>query len=174
MPDPTLKEALAEAYASAPTDVVELLTIELRHSAFAQPIRVVLDNVDHTLTLEASAPQDAGQAVLWQGYPFSVERPEVTDVAAPELVIEIDNVSREIEANIRASLATREKVAATFRVYLSTDPTGPQNDPPMHLTLHHIKANDLRVTARAGFGDIATRHFPSEDYTTERFPGLVR
>jgi hypothetical protein len=174
VPDPTYKAALAEAYASAPANVVELVTIELRHPAFADPIRVVLDDADHMLTLEASAPANPGQSVLWQAFSFSVERPEISENAAPELVIEMDNVSREIEANIRASLATREKVQATFRVYLSTDPSGPQNDPPMHLTVHHIKATDLRVTARAGFGDIATRHFPAEDYTTERFPGLVR
>lgn len=34
MPDTTLSEALKEAYASAPSDVILLHTLELRHPSF--------------------------------------------------------------------------------------------------------------------------------------------
>ena len=34
MPDPALSEAIREAYAAAPADVVILHTLELRHPAF--------------------------------------------------------------------------------------------------------------------------------------------
>ena len=59
MPNTLLSEALREAYASAPSDVVILHTLELRHPSFldddGQPIaiRVVRDNQDLTARLEA-------------------------------------------------------------------------------------------------------------------------
>ena len=46
MPDPSLSAAIREAYASAPSDVVTLHTMELRHPTFDAPIRVVLNYPD--------------------------------------------------------------------------------------------------------------------------------
>jgi hypothetical protein len=52
MPDPTLSEAIQEAYAHAPSDAIILHTLELRHSDFRDDagnptaIRVVRDQVD--------------------------------------------------------------------------------------------------------------------------------
>ena len=51
MPDPSLSAALAEAYASAPADVIVLHTLEIRHPSFvengaAKPIRVVRNYED--------------------------------------------------------------------------------------------------------------------------------
>ena len=61
MPDPSISQAIKEAYAAAPSDVVILHTLELRHPAFkddeGQPtaIRVVRDHVDLTARLEPTA-----------------------------------------------------------------------------------------------------------------------
>jgi hypothetical protein len=54
MPDPSLSEAIREAYASAPADVVVLHTLEIWHPSFiedgvAKPIRVV-KNYEDTAT----------------------------------------------------------------------------------------------------------------------------
>ena len=51
MPDPALSEAIREAYASAPADVVVLHTLEIWHPSFtedgvAKPIRVVRNYED--------------------------------------------------------------------------------------------------------------------------------
>jgi hypothetical protein len=175
MPDTTLKQAIKEAYASVyPGGVVELLTIEIRHASFTTPIRCVVDGQAWTLTLEDTAPVDAGAAVSFEPYPFEVTRPSVEENALPELAIAITNVTGEIEDQVRAAAYSGTKAQVTFRVYLSTDTSGPQNDPPMHLTITHIEADDFRVTARASFADIANKQFPGEDYTAARFPGLVR
>ena len=123
MVDTALSQALKEAYAAAPSDVVTLHTLEFRHPAFSVPIRVVRDHVDHTCTLEAAAPVDPSTPVLFVGYAFDIVLPEVSDAAAPEVVITIDNVSMEIEDNINAALQTADKVQGTYRPYLSTDLT---------------------------------------------------
>lgn len=174
MPNTALSQALKEAYAAAPCDVVTLHTLEFRHPAFTQPLRVVLDHADHTCTLEADAPADPSTAVLFVGYAFDIVLPNMDTGAAPEVVITIDNVSMEIEDNISAALATADKVLVTYRPYLSTDLSAPSMNPPMTLTVTHISADQFQITARAQLGDYANKAFPGENYTATRFPGLVQ
>lgn len=174
MVDTSLSAALKEAYAAAPQDVVILHTLEFRHPAFNEPLRVVLDHVDHTCTLEAGAPENPSEAVLFVGYAFDIVLPGVDDGAAPEVVITIDNVTMEIEDNISAALLTTDKVMVTYRPYLSTDLSAPTMNPPLTLTITQITADQFQITARARMGDYANKAFPSELYTATRFPGLVR
>jgi len=180
MPDTALELALKEAYASAPSDVVILHTLEFRHPNFVdelnQPtaIRVVLDHVDHTCKLEASAPLDPDTWVNFVRFAFDFTLPEVQNSAVPEIVITMDNVSREIEDNLALATASPNSVQVTYRPYLSTDLSAPQMDPPLTLILTHVEADDFKVTARASFGDAANKAFPSELYTASRFPGLIR
>lgn len=85
MPDSTLSEALKEAYASAPSDVILLHTLELRHPTFVDDhgnstaIRVVRDHINHTCTLENSAPLNHGEAVEFIAMAFDLELPPVNN-----------------------------------------------------------------------------------------------
>ena len=173
MPDPSLSAALAEAYASAPSDEVIYHTLEISHAAFSQPIRVVRDNADLTARLEATAAHNPGEMVTFVGFGFDLVRPEVSATGVPQCTIEMDNVSREILANIELAMTSLDAIEVTYREYLASDLEGPQNDPPMTLTIISISADVFRVRAVAGYPDMSNRRFPREDYTTERFPGLV-
>jgi hypothetical protein len=173
MPDSTLTLAIREAYASAPTDMVIYHTLELRHPAFTSPIRVVRDWADLTATLEDSAPVNPGEEVTFVRFAFDFTKPEVSASGVPQMTIEIDNVDRSIVANIEAALTTTDMVQATYREYISTDLSGPQNDPPIHMTIMTVSANVFRVTAVAGFPDLINRRFPTTEYSAEVFPGLV-
>lgn len=179
MPDPTISEALAEAYASAPANEVILHTIELLHPAFIDDfgevtgVRVVRDNVNHSLTLEAGAPLHAGQVVEFVGMAFDFSRPDVLPDGSPVVQIEVDNVSRELMRHLDAAAASPDPVTLIYREYLASDPSGPQNDPPLQLTLLSVSADTLRVRGQAGFVQVANRRFPNVDYTPESFPGLV-
>jgi len=173
MPDVTLKQAIREAYASAPADIVIYHTLEIRHASFSTPIRVVRDVVGLSATLEATAPLDASTTVDFLGYSFDITPPEVSTGGTPQLIIEIDNVSREILANIELAMSTTDLLEVTYRVFVSADLGGPQNDPPLHLTIFSIHANPMRIRAVAGFQDIVNRRFPADTYTAEVFPGLT-
>jgi len=173
MPNPALSEAIKEAYAVAPTGVVLLDTLEFRHASFTEPLRVVRNTVDIGATLEDEAPLNGGEAVTFTRFAFEFTLPEVSDSAAPELVIAIDNVNRVIVEHLELAVASSDALFVTYRPYLSTDLSAPQMDPPLTMTVHHIEADVFRVTARCGFGDILNRAFPSQDYTASRFPGLV-
>ena len=161
MPNDALSAALAEAYASAPTSVVILHTLEFRHSAFSAPIRVVMDHQNLTATLEAGAPANPGEAVEFLAYAFDVKLPDASSGRMPELEITIDNIDQVIEENIELAAGSTEKIEVTYRPYLSTD-------------LTHVEATVFQVSARAGFRNLGNLGFPNQDYTAERFPGLVR
>lgn len=180
MPDPSLSQAIKEAYAAAPSDVVILHTLELRHPAFkddeGQPtaIRVVRDHVDLTARLELTAPLDGGAMVTFVALAFDLSLPPIDTAPVPEITVTLDNVSREIVRHLDAAVATQDRIEMTYRPYLSTDKEGPQMDPPITLGLTEVEANALQVTGRARMLDIGNKAFPSETYTATRFPGLAR
>lgn len=173
MPDPSLSEALKEAYASAPSDVVILHTLEFRHPNFVAPIRVVSDYKNLTATLEASAPVDAGQTVEFIRYAFRFTLPELTTGGTPEIEIEIDNIDASIIAYMDAAAQSDQLIEVTYRPYLSTDLSAPQMDPPLTLVLHDVECDVFAIRGRASFGDFANYRFPVDTYDQERFPGLV-
>ena len=167
MPDSTLSQAIKEAYAAAPSDVVTYDTLELSHPAFTQPIYVVNDWQDLTANLETGAP------VTFIRFAFRLVRPEVAPNGVPQLTLEIDNVSRDILANIQAAMTSTDKITLCYRQYLSSDLTAPQNDPPLTMSVTSIRADVFKVTATAGFGDLNNKRFPNREYTAEEWPGLV-
>ncbi len=167
MPDSTLSQALKEAYAAAPADVVIYHTLELDHANFPSPIYVVNDYADLNATLEDATP------VTFIRFAFRFNRPEVTPNGLPAMSVEIDNVSREILANVQLAMTSTSLITMTYRQYLSTDLSGPQNDPPLTMVLSNIKADVFKVTATATFGDYANKRFPNREYTADDFPDLV-
>ena len=174
MPDPTLSAAILEAYASAPTDLVIFHTLELWHPSFTVPIRVVRDNAALDARIEAGAARDAGSIVTFVAYAFDVVPPDQTSDALPQCIIEIDNVSREILAQIDIAVTASSPITVIYRQYLSDQVTvGPENDPPLEMTLTHISATPLRIRAVAGFANLLDRPFPALDYELETFPGLA-
>lgn len=180
MSDTSLSEAWKEACAVAPAGVVMLYTLEFRHPNFVDDlgnptaIRVVLDHQDLVATLEADAPLNPGASVLFVKMSFGLQLPNVESVAMPELQLVMDNVAKEIEDNLALASSSPHPIDVTCRMYLSTDLTGPQNNPPLSFILKNPIADDFQVTATASTSDVGNRQFPNQVYTTDRFPGLVR
>jgi len=180
MPNPQLSQSIKEAYASAPSDVVILHTLELRHPAFVDElsnpiaVRVVRDNQDLTARLEATAPLNAGEMVTFTAMGFNLELPSIDTSPVPEISITLDNISRELVKHLDAAVQTQDKIEITYRPYLSTDLEGPQLDPPFTLVLTEVSADAMRITGRARMLDIGNKAFPSDVYNSLRFPGLSR
>lgn len=180
MPDNSLSEALKEAYASAPSDVILLHTLELRHPSFkdknGQPtaIRVVRDHVDHQCVLENSAPLNPGEEVDFIAMAFDLELPPVNNTPTPEITVTIDNVSTEIIAYLDQAIETQDMIEMTYRPYLSDDLSCPQMDPPITLVITDISVDCYKITATARMMDIGNKSFPAENYTVKKYPGLSR
>ena len=173
MPDPALSAAIQEAYASAPVDQVIYHTLELWHPAFSTPIRVVRDFNAIDARIEAGAARGAGAVVTFVAFAFDIVPPDQTTSGVPQCVIQIDNVDREILAQIDLAVVSAEQIKAIYRAYLSDALLdGPENDPPMELTLISVSATPFRIRATAGFPDLVNLKFPKLDYELETFPGL--
>ena len=173
MSDPALSEAIKEAYASAPSDAILYHTLEIWHPNFTTPIYVVRDFADLNATIEAGAARNASTEVTFVGFAFELIPPEVDKGGVPQCTIEIDNVSREILANIEAAMGSSDSITAIYRAYLSDDLTGPENDPPMELQILSIVADPFKVRATAGYSSLANLRFPRLDYDAQTFPGLI-
>jgi hypothetical protein len=180
MADETLTEALKEAYASAPSNVTILHTLELRHPSFVDDdgnltaIRVVRDNVNHICTLEDTAALDAGKAVEFIAMAFDLQLPPVEAVPVPEITLTLDNVSTELMQYLDNAIETQDMIEMTYRPYLSDDTSCPQMDPPITLVISDIQVDVLKITATARMMDIGNKSFPSENYTVKKYPGLSR
>ena len=170
MTNNVLTQALKEAYASAPTDTVILHTLEIYHSNFTAPIRVVKNHTNITATIEAAASRNAGEAVEFIAFSFDISLPEITERANPEITITIDNVGKEISDNLELAAQSLQPVIVIYRPYLSTDLTTPQYDPPVEFIIESITVDTFRVVAKARSLNMANRAFPTRIYMKEEFP----
>ena len=174
MPDPTYSQAWLEAYACAPTGQVIYTTLELWHPSFMVPTRLVNDNADLVARIEAGAARDAGAIVTFVGYAFDIVPPEQTSDALPQAVIEFDNNSKDITAAIDAAVVLDTPVTVIWQEYLSNNLNiGPENVPPLELTVTQITALTPRIRCVAGFPNLLDRPFPNIDYELETFPGRL-
>ena len=180
MPDSTLSEALKEAYASAPSDVVIIHTLELRHPAFIDDegnptaIRVTRDYVNHICRLEDTAPLNPSEYVEFLALAFDLELPPIGNSPTPEISVIIDNVSTQIIAYLDKAVETQDMIELTYRPYLSNDLSYPQMDPPITLVITDINVDCYKITATARMMDIGNKAFPAENYTVKKYPGLSR
>lgn len=172
MPD-QWSQAWKEAAASNTHHVVMLTTLEMLHPSFAVPLRVVPDNVDFTARLEPDAPQDAGQDVLFVAYPVNIKEPEISPTAGPRGQIRIDNVSREIEDNLRAAAKSLDPIEVLVRYYLADRPQeGPQG-PVLQMILADASADSRTATGYLQVFNPANMPFPTKRYQLNEWPGLV-
>lgn len=175
-----LDEAVAEAYAAAPADVVVLETLELRHPALVDendqpsPIRVVCDFQDRTFKLEEHAPLSAGETVVFRGVMIEVDRPDAGP-GGPQARVSIQTVDREVIAALEEIVTIRAALEVTYRAYIAV----PEGDPPPEpgeviegLKARAARADQRRMSAVLTFDTLSNRAFPGLVYTRERFPGL--
>jgi hypothetical protein len=168
MPNDAYSEAIKEAYASAPTDIVVIDTLEISHPALpGGSMWLSKTMVDYTLTLE-----DGVTNQLFSATGFEFKLPAAGENGLQELNIVIDNVDRRVSEFMNAVKDSKYPVKLTYRPYLSTDLTAPQLDPPLVLNVTDVKADVFKVTARATFADLLNKKHPLQMYTRARFPSL--
>ncbi|KAF1005479.1 MAG: hypothetical protein GAK28_03231 [Luteibacter sp.] len=173
-------EALKEAYASNPVGDVVMETLEFLHPSFVDEngnpdsLRLVNDGADLYATLEASAPHLPGQTVRFMAFAFTAKPPGFESGQTPNLVITVDNVGRELTAQLEAATASQVPVQVIYRIYLITDLSGPQMDPPIMMNMIKASADVMKVQVTATLDDVTNIPFPRRLYTPDDFPGLVR
>lgn len=175
------KEAIQEAYASAPVNEIAVDTFELYHPSFVnelnQPtaIRVCLAHEDLMFGLEADAILNPGQMVKFLACEFTATLPDVSeDGGTPSIQLGIANVSREITKYLELAKQSLTPIKVTYRPYLLSNPSVPQMDPPIVMEMSEIDVDVFQATGTATLEDIRNFPFPYETYNITRFPGLRR
>lgn len=132
-----------------------------------QSFFLVRDDVDHSFQLEDATTQ------TFLAYPFNVIQPQVGE-DQQDIGIVLDNISREILANIElAAQTTSIPIQMTFRVYMDGDVT-PQIT-PITLNLTEIVVDMFTVSCKASRTNLFDRKFPhgANTYYNENFKGLI-
>lgn len=166
MPNETYSEAIKEAMASGKMDDVVLSTLHVHHDSLSEELWLVRNNEDLTLTLEDDSTQ------LFEAVGFQVQLPETGTKGLQELSVQIDNVNQRALDFVSEAKAAGGPIRVDYRVYLASDLTQPQNDPPMKLTLVDVVARELRINATAKFANVLNNTCPKLIYTLARFTSL--
>lgn len=173
MSDPFLLDAIQEAYASAPTEQIVHETLEIHHTGFVAPIRVVRALVDLSARLEASAPENGGEYVTFLAYNFRFVKPERGTSGAPQATIVIDNINSAIYEALHDAAMSGAKLTVYYREYLDTDLTQPQTSPPWRFIGTAAEVDMFKASLTIMFDDLMNRALGKNTvYTEERFPGL--
>ncbi|OFE11375.1 hypothetical protein PHACT_12520 [Pseudohongiella acticola] len=160
--------------ASAPSGIVIVETLEVLHDSFPSPIRVTNQLEAFSATLEDTAPHDAGQLVAFQPAYFELILPNANNGGTEIIDVNITNIDQVAADRMEIAMANPGPVSLIFRVYLSSDTSGPAIDPPTRLTIESAAADYVSLRAKAKNADNINRKFPGWVYNTFDHPGLAR
>jgi hypothetical protein len=177
--DALLEKAIAEAYASAPQNVIILHAIEINHPAFSEPARVirwpVTDNepTRFRCLLEDDAPYNAGQVVEFIGLPFNLSLPDKGD-SPGNFEFRIDNVGDLLDEELEAAALQGGQITAIYREFIKgRELEGPASDPwyDISITSPHMEGQTIVATGTVLnwiFKPYGKLYLPSD------YPALVR
>lgn len=163
-----ISEELKELYASSGTGVI-LHTLSFNHATWATPFHIVRDFQDFAANLE-----DSGPLTTFNKFAFSIKGPNKDENGTLALDISVDAVSRELIDLLELAIldTNNNPIEVTYRIYIDTDTTGPQNDPPLTLFMKSIKVTNKSINGRAELVNLVNRKFPSILYDNT-FQSLV-
>lgn len=169
-----LTTAEKEAYARVGINVDTIWTIELRHSTFPAPLRIVNHDFDITHTLEPSAPADAGQSVLFSALAFDFEEPSTSGDPDALVRAQIDGVTGLLQPYIAAAGETVEAIEATLRelTYDVADQVVLQQPSTFHLQVRQSRSTMVSIAIEMARINSANLPFPNVYYTPASNPAL--
>ena len=180
MSEPTIEEAMAEAYATAPVDIVLLHTLEISHPSFEIPVRVARWPVTgpepetFRCRLEDDAPRDAGQTVEFTAMPFEVKLPEKSQETCGQFEISLDGVGSQLDETIELAVKGMDVCTAVFRTFIKgREDEGPAEVwPDVEIQNPELDASTGKLTVHGVVLNWINRPF-GRLYTPQRYPGLV-
>lgn len=183
MSDDIVTQAYQEAIAYADMKRQGVNTVELHHSSFDTPARLVVSHGEilsaeplifgHKLRLEADAPQDGGELVTFQAAQIEVTMPGAEENQLPEMRFAIDGVSGTIARLLKraAEQDDPEQILVIYRYYFLDDPdTVHRKIGGLYLT--SPKADLYRVEGGASPIDVTKIAFTTRKYNAIENPSL--
>lgn len=157
--------ALNVIYASAPTGVVLIPTLEILVPG-QDPIRVCGGFVD----IEAMADEE--NTVLFSAGNLVVGRPDKNDTGKQSLKFGLWNANGEAQAAVAAALEAEGGTLVVYREYSSDDLTAPASLPEV-FTLIGGSFEGIEVQLEASYYDILNTAWPRQRYTQNNAPAIA-
>jgi hypothetical protein len=174
-------EAIAEAAVGASVDDMRLNAYELWHPSMEVPVRVVMNDEPLIGTLEATAPRNPGEDVVFMSARITRRMPEESDQAqSPQVQLQVDNVSNYVEDALRrAREHPNAEIRATpweliERVYMLSDTSAPHIIPVFKVALVDVSMNGASAILTAEYDDSANTSIPAITFTPEYYSGLLQ
>lgn len=171
----THSEAYLEALAACSPTQRTYYTLELQHSTFAEPVRVVSEvGDDMQFGIEAGAVHNGGEMRTFIACPFRADPPEQREGLPPQCKVSIDNVTRELWPKIKAAMGVREYLKVLYREYVDSDLTEPAYG-PVEFVLREVSMTGTTLTGTAVVNNLLNKRFPRKDknYNYVDFPSLL-
>ncbi|MCK0153851.1 DUF1833 domain-containing protein [Alcanivorax sp. S6407] len=157
--------ALDVIYASAPTGVVLIPTLDIRVPGEA-PIRVCngFEDIEVTLEDDSTVTFTAGNLVI--------DLPEKNDTGKQTLKFGLWNANGDAQAAVVAALEATTPTEIIYREFDSSDLSAPASL-PQSFTLVGGSFEGVEVQLEASYYDILNTAWPRERYTQLNAPGIA-
>lgn len=155
-----LSDAIKEAYEYAPTDQIYYDTLEIDHTEFAQPLRIVNSYTELTTNDGTFVPVQ-----------FSCKLPETAGSTRGQMIITVNGLPNSLRAAIRNSTSSTSPATIKYRQYLDGE-LDADAELPVTLSVASIQETFNGIEITALFPDLIGAYFPRYLMTTTNLPGL--
>ncbi|WP_230531124.1 DUF1833 family protein [Microvirga roseola] len=166
-----LTAAMEEAYASAPSNVVILHTLELNHASFSSPIRIVTGDEGLTAGELVALTLETGQTRNFTAMAFDVIPPGYDDDGPIPGRIRIDGVSGMLIPYLEDAAVSAGSISVTYRGYRS-DARFEPGDVISGLKRKRVEVTATSVESEVGFDEVGQQAFPRVTYDIDSYPAL--
>jgi hypothetical protein len=147
--------------------LVELLSSEMVSVPLVDPIYLVNDNRSLTALIET------GEEIEFVRRNFAVNLFGSGEDGNRSVSVTIDNTDKEVLKFIGKIKLRRIPLEITFRTYLASDLSQPQNLRPLKLYMSNAVAKGSTISGEAKWINIQTAAFPNKTYSRWQFPSLT-
>lgn len=166
----TFQDAYREAAAIAYIGRAMLDCFSLAHPLMPETLYFVNDHQVFAATLP-----DGGGPVTFEACPVRIGRPEESDQAsAPEIVLEVDNLSGQISDTLDLIDGSLDPWVFTNYLYSSDDPSGPAITPPTVMFVTSVEYDETTGKLTGTFGDAGNHAIPALTFKREAYITLSR
>ncbi|MBA0449316.1 DUF1833 family protein [Stenotrophomonas maltophilia] len=120
---------------------------------------------------DITARLETGETVTFTACGMDIAKPARNADGVQDLRFAISNISGVVSNQIRAALAAKVEMIATFRLYLSTDLLAPAQR-PFSVVIKGGQWTATEVQITAGFMNVLDTAWPRDRYVLSKHPGL--
>ncbi|WP_329914027.1 DUF1833 family protein [Stenotrophomonas sp. SMYL86] len=118
-----------------------------------------------------TARLETGEAATFTACGMDIAKPARNADGVQDLRFALSNINGVVSTQLRAALAAKQEMVATFRLYLSTDLLAPAERPfIVKVKGGQWTATEVQITA--GFMNVLDTAWPRDRYVLSKHPGL--